>query len=145
MQGELELEASHKALDEERERCKGIQSQAFEKLEEALSAEITSLKELADERKARACAEASLREAAAKARDEVAEVVRKSILSTQKLSAAETEPEATRLALAEEREHCQRIQAEISEKQKEMLLAHQSSGGTEGSPSCPANHFPKGT
>ena len=120
---ELELEASRKTLDEERERCKGIQSQAFEKLEEALSAEITSLKERADERKARACEEASLREAAAKARDEVAEVVRKSILSTQKLSAAETGLEATCLALAEEREHCQRIQAEISEKQMEMLLA----------------------
>ncbi|KAL6343191.1 hypothetical protein AAG906_020989 [Vitis piasezkii] len=120
---EVKLEASRQALDEERERCKRIQSQASEKQEEALLAQKTIFKELEDERQARACAEASAREAASKARDEVDEAVKKSILATQKLSAAEAELEATRLALVEQREHCQRIQSEASEKQKEVLLA----------------------
>eukprot|EP00261_Vitis_vinifera_P019813 XP_010650440.1 PREDICTED: plectin-like [Vitis vinifera] len=120
---EVKLEASRQALDEERERCKRIQSQASEKQEEALLAQKTIFKELEDERQARACAEASAREAASKARDEVNEAVKKSILATQKLSAAEAELEATRLALVEQREHCQRIQSEASGKQKEVLLA----------------------
>ena len=113
---EVQLEASRQALDEERERCRGIQSQASEKLEETLLAQKMSLKELEDERQARACVEASLKGAADKAGDEVAEAVKK-------LNAAEAELEATRLALVEEREHCQQIQYDISEKQNEMLLA----------------------
>nr|CAN64130.1 hypothetical protein VITISV_028943 [Vitis vinifera] len=124
---EVELEASRQALDEEREQCKRIQCQASEKLEEALRAQKTSIQELDAEKQARACAEASARETAAKARDEVAEAVKKSILDTQKLIAAEAELEATRKALVEEREHCQRIQSEASEKQKELLLAQKMS------------------
>ena len=120
---EAELEATCQALAEEREHSKRIQIEASKTQSELLLCLENDVKELNDERKARIYTEKCARDAAAKARDEIAEAVRQSSLANQKFVAADAELEATRKILAEERHRNQKIQLEACEKQKEALLS----------------------
>ena len=114
---EIELAKLKQELNDERQaraRAEALHNEVSQKLEEALLAYETILKELKHERRASPSAESSKRIAAS---------VRtiQSTLAKKKLSCVEGELGATRLALDEEREHSKRIQSEASKRRNKFL------------------------